>query len=158
MSDYFGFDYYEPKDLIDLMAEGEGDFKIIKAINRQSKAGNDMMVLDMRVRDCNGKEGFCTEFLVQGADESSKKRLATKIKNIAKAINKPELYGPKAMLAPQDLLGCKGKCYIKVQAGGEYPDKNVIAKYLVSQDFVDAEREQLANEQIAQLDDELPPW
>lgn len=135
----FQFDFFDSKDLVDLLAEGYGQFKITKAEVKTSKTGNPMMELNMQLTDVNGKRGFCNEYLVATKDESGKKRLATKIKNLANSIGKPELYGPGRKLVPNDLLGEGGTCYIKVQSGGEFADRNVISKYIkvdeASQDF-----------------------
>lgn len=127
----FEYDYYEPKDLIDLLAEGEGKFRITQVASRVSGKGNPMLVIDFDVMDANSKTARCTEFLVRGNDDSQKKRLATKIRNLANSINKPHLYEKGYKLKPNDLLGESGNCLIRTQEGDDkFPTKSVIAKYI----------------------------
>lgn len=129
--DDFEYDYFSTKELSNLLAEGEGSFTIMQVVPKNSKAGNAMLVVTFSVTDTNGKALDCIEYLIRGNDEASKKRLATKIKNIANAINKPGLYAEGVKLKPHDLLGYKGKCLIRTQdGGGDYPDKSVISKYI----------------------------
>jgi len=129
--DEFEYDFYSTKELSNLLTEGEGHFTIMQVVPKNSKAGNAMLVVTFSVTDANGKTLDCVEYLIRGNDDASKKRLATKIKNIANAINKPGLYAERVKLKPNDLLGYKGKCIIKTQdGGGDYPDKSIISKYI----------------------------
>jgi hypothetical protein len=129
--DEFEYDYFEPEDLNDLLAEGEGKFRITQVAPKLSSKGNPMLVINFDVMDANGKTGYCTEFLVRGNDESQKKRLATKIRNLANSVNKPHLYEKGYKLKPNDLLGEMGNCMIKTQQGDErFPSKSIISKYI----------------------------
>jgi len=131
----FEYDYLGPKDRVELMAEGQGVFRINQVIPKVSKSGNKMLEVLFVVRDMNGREWRIYDYLIATKnDEDGMKRLNTKIGNIAKAINKPEIdsenYNKRNLI--QDLLGHKGKCYVKIQEDktGQYSDKNVIAKFL----------------------------
>lgn len=162
MSDELDFGgYTDPKQLAPTLAEGEATFKITQVVPKQSKTTNNpMLVVTMSVTDANGMTLNVDDYLVATpGDEAGMKRLKTKIYNISRAIGKPELYAEGASkLKPIDLLGNHGKCLVKTQSGGEYPDKTVIAKYLPSEKLESAEREALANKQIAELDDEDLPF
>lgn len=150
----FNYDYLEPKDRVELMAEGDGTFRIHEVIPKVSKSsGNNMLEVMFKVRDVNGKEWHVYEYLIapkpydkrvydKDSNEAKKfeaalKRLNTKIGNIAKAIGKPELdsatYNKKQLV--NDLLGASGKCYVKIQedSSGKFAAKNVIAKFYAAQ-------------------------
>ncbi len=131
MIDYLEYDYFEPNELAFTLAEGPGTFKIMQVLPGMSKAGNDMLTINFKVQDYKGKEGYIDDYLVATkGDEAGMKRLATKIRNIANALNKPELYAPGVKLKPEDLVGYSGKCEIKTQKSDGYPDKSVISKYI----------------------------
>lgn len=133
MSDDFDYDYYDPKKLSFTLEPGEGSFKIIKVEPKTGKKAphNKMLHITMKVTDARGTEGNVDEYLVATpGDEPGMKRLATKIRNIANAINQPDLYGEGVKLTPQKLLGGRGNCIIKTQASDDFPDKSVISKYI----------------------------
>lgn len=131
MINHLEYDYFESDDLSDVLMPGEATFKITSAITGMSKAGNDMMTVTFAVTDSNGKNCYIDDYLVATKGfEAGMKRLATKIRNIANAINKPELYAPGAQLRPGDLIGYNGKCIVKTQSSDLYPDKSVISKYI----------------------------
>lgn len=131
--DFLDYDYYDPKRLSFTLEPGEGTFKIMKCEPCTGKKAphNKMLHLTMKVVDSRGTEGNVDEYLVATpGDEKGMKRLATKIRDIAKAINKPELYGPGVKLKPSDLIGGRGNCIIKTQSSDEFPDKSTISKYI----------------------------
>lgn len=131
MIDYLEYDYFEPNELAFTLTEGSGTFKIMQVMPGMSKKGNDMLTVSFKVTDVNGKEGMIDDYLVATkGDEAGMKRLATKIRNIANAINKPELYAKGRKLTPMDLVGFNGECLIKTQKSEGYPDKSVISKYI----------------------------
>lgn len=161
MSDELDFGgYTDPKQLAPTLTEGECTFKIKEVVPKQSKGGNPMLVVTMSVTDVNGMTLNVDDYLVATpGDEAGMKRLKTKIYNISRAIGKPELYAEGASkIKPIDLLGNHGKCLVKTQSGGDYPDRSTIAKYLPSEKLEAAERAELANKQIAELDDEELPF
>ena len=149
MSDEFEYDYFEPEDLNSLLAEGEGKYRIMSVIAKTSSKGNAMLELTFEVVDKNGKIGDCREYLVRGNDEDTKKRLATKIRNIANSINKPQLYAKGYKLRPLDLAGEGGKCEIKTQQGdAKYPSKSVISKYIKHELHGYPDQSQLPDDQL----------
>ena len=128
----FAVDFYTDEELSPLLTPGEGRFKIKEALEKVSQAGNPMMVLNMDLIDCNGREGFHSEFLIKSEDDRTNRMTAAKIKAIANCIGKPDMYSEGAVLHSIDVLGEKGKCMIKTQISkdSQYPDKSIVAKYL----------------------------
>jgi len=130
----FDYQYMSPNDRIEIMDEGEGMFRIAQVVPKVSKSGNKMLEVMFKVRDRNGREWHIYDYLIATiGDEAGMKRLNTKIGNIAKAIGKPEIddpaYNKRGLI--NDLLGCSGKCYVKIQEDktGKYFSKNVISKF-----------------------------
>lgn len=164
--DVIEFDHFEPAELVNLLAEGEGTFQIVSVVPTRSKtSGYRMFVVTSEVTDSNGKMLKCDDYLVLTVgDEAGMKRLATRIKNISYAINKPEIYdGGLNKLRTSDFLGGRGKCIIKTQQSNnaQYPEpKSIIAKYIdrrtpaEGQPLSDAAAAPAAA--VAQLDDPLP--
>ena len=149
-NDDFEYDYYEPQDLVDLLAEGDGRFILTTCIPKTSKSGNAMLALEFDVMDSANKTLVCRDWIVKGDDESSKKRCATKVRNIANAIGKPELYAAGYKLKPRDLVGGRGDCVIKTQKGDDqFPPKSVIAK------FVPVPK---VNKETGEIVDDELPW
>ena len=130
--DEFGYDYYEEKDLVILAQPGPAKFLIVEAVKGVSKtSGMAMLTITTEVTDPNGTKVLCRDYLVRGRDDVGKKRLATKIRNIANAINKPELYATGYKIKPIDLEGEMGDCEVKTQTSeDDYPDKTVITKWI----------------------------
>ena len=127
----FEWDYFEPQELLNLLAPGSARFLVTNVTSKTSKSGNAMLVIDFEVIDANSKTGACTEYLVRGTDDDGRKRLAGKIRNIANAIGKPQLYEKGYKLKAADFIGEQGSCVIKTQeADGKFEAKSVIAKYL----------------------------
>lgn len=148
-NDEFEYDFFDPKKLSFTLEPGVGVFKIVKVEPRAGKKPphNKMLHITLKVKDARGTEGNVDEFLVATpGDEAGMKRLATKIRNIANAINKPELYGEGVKLKPMDLIGGRGNCVIKTQSSDDYPDKSVIAKYISA----------VEPEELVADDDEIP--
>lgn len=168
----FNYDYVAPKDRVELMAEGEGIFRIWEIVPKVSKSsGNSMLEVMFKVKDVNGREWHIYDYLIApkpynkelyGEDSyeaknfnANLKRLNTKIGNIAKAIGRLDMdepgYNKKNLAA--DLLGSSGRCYVKVQEDktGQYSDKNVISKFYPAEEGVAVR----AAEQVAQLDDAI---
>ena len=133
---FLEYDYFEPKQLGYVLTPGEASFKITGVTPKTSKtSGHKMLHVTFDVTDCSGKRANIDDYLVATkGDSDGMKRLATKIMNISKSIGKPDLYAPGYKLKPNDLLGERGKCEVKTQTSGEYPDKSVISKYIATKE------------------------
>lgn len=131
--DSLEYTHYDDKQLSVTLEPGEGTFVITKCEPKLGKKEphHKQLHVVMKVTDSQGMQLNVDEYLVATVgDEKGMKRLATKIRDIANAINKPELYAPSRKLTPRDLIGGKGNCIIKTQTSENYPDRSVVAKYI----------------------------
>lgn len=108
-----------------LLPHGTYDFEVVEAVEKQSKAGNDMVELKVRVFDSQGRYRNIFDYLV-GSDGS-----AYKVRHFAEATDMLDAYDHGELRA-QDMIGRAGQCkvIIKKDKSGQYPDKNSIADYL----------------------------
>ena len=130
-----------------LLANGIYDFEVGEASEAQSKAGNDMVELRVRVYDSEGHWRNVFDWLV------STDGGAYKIRHFAEATGLLTEY-EKGELRAEDMKGKVGKCkvFIKKDKDGQYPDKNAIADYINS----DGAAPTAANFDRSDLDDEIP--
>ncbi len=123
--------YVPPQDLsgFQLIEPGEGKFKIIKIEEKQSRAGNQMMVVTFRIWNTRAQSTLYNEYLVGANTEDQRKATATKIFNLLNAIGKADLYGKPI---GENIVGGTGKCIIKTQKSDDpqYQDKSVISQYI----------------------------
>lgn len=146
--DDFTFDYFDPKQLSPTLEPGDGKFLITQVVPKISKGQNKMLEFTFEVTDSNDKKLTINDWLVATpGDSAGMKRLATKIRNIANSIGKPELYAEgRAKVTPIDFVGHKGLCIIKTQTSDNYSDRSIIAKYI----------EKASEPVAADIDDDLP--
>jgi hypothetical protein len=104
---------------------GVYDFEVSAAKDTFSKAGNDMIELQVTVHDNEGRSRKIFDYLVH-TDGS-----AYKVRNFAIAVGMLAEYERGEMLA-EDMMGRTGKCrvFIKKDKDKQYPDKNAIGDYL----------------------------
>lgn len=112
------------EELSALLAEGEGEFKVLECQESVSKSNNPMFVLKVSVADKNGKVATLTDYLATH----------WKIRNFAHSAGLIEQYNAGEITA-KDCLNKEGKCLIKIQKGemgdrGLYPDKNIVGSYI----------------------------
>ncbi len=120
--------YVSPDELEkqqNLLTPGEADFEVLKATEKQSKSGNDMIELNIKVFDKDGKQTNVFDYLL------SSEKFAWKIHQFCDAINKPEWYAENAELTAEKLVGQAGKCKIVIEKNDEYGDRVKIKNYLV---------------------------
>lgn len=136
--------------LFSLMDAGTYDFEVLKATETSSKAGNQMIKLDIKVWDRNGKEHYIFDYLV------STPNMMYKIKHFCEAIGMQREY-LDGKFEPQQCEKRVGKAEIYVkkgdpkQEGGSYPDKNAI------KDYIPKSINQINNEPKKEfVDDDLP--
>lgn len=106
----------------DLFPTGEYDFDVIKAIDDTSKAGNDMIKLELDVYATNGKRTRVFDYLLES--------LSYKLKHFCEATGLAKEYESGDLSAEM----CKnraGRCVLGIQKdkSGEYPDKNFVKDY-----------------------------
>lgn len=115
------------------------DYEILHADDTKSKAGNDMIKVDVRIFNAEGKTKDLTDYIGEWNDYKLKR------------IN-PERY-EAGLVEAFDLIGKTGKCKLGIQIGGlkddgtRYADKNEIKEYL--------KHDEPVQKRIKALDDEL---
>jgi len=128
----FNYNTVDPKDMaaFQIIEPGEGTFKVVKCEDKQSRAGNDMMVVTYRIVDSRGRSTLYNDYLIASNDEVQNKSTATKIYNLLCGIGRSDLYG--APLGHEHILCGKGRCIIKTQKSDDprYDDKSVISKFI----------------------------
>jgi len=100
-----------------LKPEGEYAFEIAAAEDKQSKAGKDMMVVQLNVFDAEGRIFTVTDYLVPGSTFGDKK-----IFEFAATIGLSAKYATGSMSA-EDTLGRGGWCKIKIGKAQEKKDR-----------------------------------
>lgn len=108
-----------------LFPKGTYDFEIAEANDKQSKAGNDMTELLVRIFDTDGKSKKVFDYLVDTEGG------AYKIRHFAEATGMLPEYEKGELLAYQ-MVGKTGRCEVGIQKDktGQYPDKNAVFDYI----------------------------
>lgn len=106
-----------------LWKRGLYDFEILTALETSSKAGNDMIELEVKVYDTEGKSRTFKDWLV------SSDGVAYKVRHFASATGMLPQY-ERGELRAGDCVGKTGRCQLGIEKGKEpYPDKNKINDY-----------------------------
>ncbi len=116
----------EINDVI-LLAKGDGNFEVIRAEFKTSKSGNPMISLFLKVWDCNGKEGFVNDYLINTP------RFEFKIKHFCIAASLENEYN-NGTFNETMCTGRTGRLRLGIDKdkGGQYSDKNNVIDYLKS--------------------------
>lgn len=116
---------------MNLWQPGEYGFEIVEATSKTSKAGNEMIELEIRVFNDEGSSRTVTDYLME--------KLAYKLKHAAVACGLQDKY-EQGFLDDVDFVGKTGKLKLKVtkDKNGQYPDKNDVADYIVPKNAQDA--------------------
>lgn len=117
---------YDPKDAdSNLIAEGEFDAEIKLAEDAYSKAGNEMMKLTIHVWAGAGGPRVVFDYAVVPGG-------VYKLKQIAAALGIMPKFESGSM-GPPDIIGASLRVLVKTEKSkGDFPAKNVIARYLPS--------------------------
>ena len=107
-----------------LFPAGEYDFEVVDAKDTVSKAGNDMIVLNLRVYDGMGSSRFVYDYLLD--------QMAYKVKHAAEACGLLKDY-ESGKLDAASFVGKTGRVKLTIQASKDpqYDDKNVVKDYVV---------------------------
>lgn len=121
---------FEPKkeeELITLLTVGIGDFKVLKAEAKESKTGNPMIELVLKVWDSTGQESNIFDYLILNGHNLSLK----KIRHFCYSVGLESSYEEGKLNASQCIEKC-GKLQIGIQKdkNGQYPDKNCVQDYI----------------------------
>lgn len=107
-----------------LLAPGVADFEVVEAKDEVSKSsGNEMIKLNLKVWDSQGKQGMVFDYLVS--------TVSWKIKQFFDAIGKPEIYNV-GTITSQNLIGASGKATLGIQKDrtGKYGDQTKVVEYI----------------------------
>jgi hypothetical protein len=121
---------FEPKSAkeigtLELIRQGIYGFSISEALDKQSKAGNEMIELKLRIIDRNGHEKLITDYLVAAR--------AGKLRNAAEACGILAKYESGSLTAA-DFIGCSGRVRVGIQRdrSGGFQDRNVVVDYVAN--------------------------
>ena len=107
-----------------LWPNGDYDFEVREATEKESASGNEMTELEVWIYDTAGGRRLVFDYLV--ATEKS----AWKIRHFAASCGLLPQY-ERGSLAANEMVGRTGKCTVATQqAKDNYPAKNVIRDYL----------------------------
>lgn len=109
-----------------LLPEGTYGFEVAKAEDKVSKSGNDMIEVNLRVFNTDGSFVFVRDYLME--------KISYKLRHFAEAAGLLEKYESGEFTA-SDCEGRTGnvKIIIKKDTTGQYPDKNEVRDYVVSE-------------------------
>lgn len=120
----FKFEYRSPTDLhAPPLKVGEGDFKIISATPTTSKAGDPMLVVEMKAWDSEGNEGLLRDYIL------GTEKFAWKLYALCESVNMIDLYKQEG-LNEEQLIGKGGRLSIKTEQGMDNRDYNKVDFYL----------------------------
>ena len=122
-----------------LLEKGIYDFQIVSAEDKESKSGNEMIVLKVNVFDDEGRSTLIFDYLLE--------TVAYKIRHAAYACGLGDKYEGGQLLA-EDFIDKTGKVKVGISKDktGQYPDKNSISDYVV--DGSDAKKSDDMNDEI----------
>lgn len=98
------------------------DFEILTAVEKKSKAGNDMIEMKVRVFDQEGKSTNVFDYLMEV--------MAYKLRHAAAACGLLSSY-EQGQLNADNFVGCTGKLKLGIDVPVGFPEKNVIKDYVV---------------------------
>lgn len=112
-----------------LFPRGGYRFEVVSASEKESRAGNAMIELHLRVTDAAGVSRLVVDYLLE--------QWPLKFRHAAEACGLIEKY-EVGELAGQDFVGKTGKVTLTIQKdkAKKFPDKNAVADYVVPQDRV----------------------
>ena len=113
----------EEIDAENLLPKGEYDFEIIKAEDKVSKSGNEMIEINMKVFKPDGGFQFVRDYLME--------KMAFKLRHFCESIGQLEEYNA-GQLQASNLVGACGVVKIDIEpASNGYAAKNTAKDYAV---------------------------
>lgn len=112
-----------------LVPEGQYQFEVINAEDTQSKSGNDMIKLQIKIWDGEGLSHTVFDYLLEA--------MPKKLKHFAKHLGLITKYESGELLA-DDCIGKCGTLDLTIQEDklGKYPPRNSVADYVEKKDFI----------------------
>lgn len=114
----------------ELLPRGEYDFEVIKAKDKVSSAGNEMIELELDVYADDGKKSRVFDYLLE--------IVAYKLKHFCQAVGLSNEYDIGNLSADM-CIGRSGRCKVEIKHDktGEYSDKNIIRDYCKPENTVE---------------------
>lgn len=109
----------EELDMDRLLPKGTYDFEIVKAEEKTSKKGHEMIDANLKVYHGEGFQ-FVRDFLMEA--------MPHKLRHFAETVGVLDAYESGSLQA-SDIVGRSGKVRIDIEPAGEYPAKNVVKDY-----------------------------
>jgi hypothetical protein len=112
-----------------LFPKGTYKFEILQGCDKESRAGNAMVELTVKVTDANGSSRIVKDYLLE--------QWPVKLRHAAEACGLMEKYEVGELAGP-DFIGKTGKLTLIVQKdkAKKFPDKNAVLDYVVPQEGV----------------------
>lgn len=131
---------------------GTYDFEVMEADDATSKAGNDMIVLDLMVYDSHGNNRKVRDWLVE--------TVAAKLKDACRAVGLHAAYDG-GNIAARDFVGRSGKLKLGTQTQEGFDPRNKVTGYIPTAAAVEAKRAVASTQarkaaMAGDLDDEIP--
>lgn len=145
------------KELVEenLIPEGVYPFEVTTAVETQSKKGNDMIKMFVKVFKPDGSFIVVTDYLMEA--------MMFKLLHFCEATGNMALYESGQIKSDSlgninEFVGAKGECKISIRKSDDYPDQNQIKDYVVSDDGEKKAPTKKEMNTAAQqpLDDEIP--
>lgn len=110
---------------LNLIEAGTYDFEVLEAKDRQSKSGNEMIELKLKIWDNNGHERFVYDYLLES--------MSYKLKHFCECTGLLQKY-EDGELRDVHCVGKSGKLDLIIQKDktGQYGDKNSVKNYIVA--------------------------
>lgn len=135
-----------------LWKRGLYDFEVLTAMDACSKAGNDMIELELKVYDTEGKPRIFKDWLVSGDHPLT----AAKVRHFASATGQLPQY-ERGELKAGECVGKTGRCAVGIEPEkGGYQAKNKVSDYVPLVAGAPLIASMSAKDVAKELDDDIP--
>jgi hypothetical protein len=112
-----------------LFPKGTYKFEIVNGCDKESRAGNSMLELKVKVTDANGTSRIVNDYLLE--------QWPVKLRRAAEACGLLEKYNAGELVG-EDFIGKTGKLTLTIQKdkAKKFPDKNAVLDYVVPRQSV----------------------
>lgn len=134
-------------EAMNLIPKGDYQFEVVSAEDTTSKSGNDMIKLQLKVWDHEGRENTIYDYLLEA--------MPKKLKHFAKHLGLIAKYEAGELLA-DDCIGKCGTLHLVIQEdkSGKYAPKNSVGDYIQKKEFVSSKSQPVTEEDL--FNDEIP--
>ena len=133
-----------------LWPNGDYDFEVREATEKESANGNEMVELEVWIYDSSGGRRLVFDYLV-ATDKAS-----WKIRHFAAACGLLPQYERGGLMA-NEMVGRTGRCTLATQqARGDYPAKNIIRDYIKAESSGNRSVPSKQKQPAGDIDDDVP--